>query len=271
VRQVALFAHIMSLEARKRMSYRVDFWINTLIGFVAEFGVYFALTWALFAESGSATIGGLARADMVVYFIAVLLIAKIVRGPAFGGIASQDIYEGHLTKYLIFPTHYVAFKYAEHVGALLPLFVQAVLFGLLGWWLLEPPQAYGISVGTVLAGLVAIAFANLLFFSMRLPLEFVAFWQDNVWSLSVALRFVTNLLGGVMIPLALFPTWSQEMTRWLPFRLLFDWPTRTLLGQVGPTEFVTSLMLAVGWIVVIGSIARVVWRRGSLQYTGVGI
>ena len=233
--------------------------------------MYFALTWALFAESESTTIAGLARADMVVYFIAVLLIAKIVRGPNFGGIASQDIYEGHLTKYLIFPTHYVAFKYAEHLGALLPLFVQAMLFGVLAWLVLEPPQAYAISVWSIAAGLVATLFANLLFFSMRLPLEFVAFWQDNVWSLSVALRFVTNLMGGVMIPLALFPGWAREATHLLPFRLLFDWPTRTLLGQVGPAEFLTSLGLAAFWTLAIGLLARVVWRRGTLQYTGVGI
>ena len=84
-----LFLHIASVEARKRMSYRIDFWINTLFGFLAEFGVHFFLALALFAESGSTQIRGFAQPDLVVYFVTVLLIQKIVMGPDFGGHVSE--------------------------------------------------------------------------------------------------------------------------------------------------------------------------------------
>ena len=37
----------------------------------------------------------------------------------------------------------------------------------------------------------------------------VAFWADNVWSLMVTQRFVSALLGGAMLPLAVFPESAQ--------------------------------------------------------------
>lgn len=266
-----LFLDIMSVEARKRMSYRVDFWINTLFGFLAEFGVHFFLAVALFAESGASDIRGFARPDLVVYFVTVLLIQKIVIGPDFGGHVSEDIYEGGLTRYLLFPAPYVPFKYAQHLGALLPLVLQALLFGLLAVFLLEPTQSLHVTPWTIAGAIVCVLVANLLFFLMRLSLQYVAFWQDNVWSLSVMLRFASRLLGGAMLPLTFFPAWSADVLRVLPFRALYDLPTQTFLGQLSPLEWITGLATALAWCGVFMLLARAVWKRGELQYTGVGI
>ena len=266
-----LFLHIASVEARKRMSYRIDFWINTLFGFLAEFGVHFFLAVALFAESGQAEIRGFARPDLVVYFVTVLLIQKIVMGPDFGGHVSEDIYEGGLTRYLLFPSSYTPFKYAQHLGALVPLVLQALLFGVLAVFVLEPTQTLRVTPWTIAGAIVCVVVANLLYFMMRLPLQLVAFWQDNVWSLSVMLRFVSRLFGGAMLPLTFFPVWSHDALRVLPFRALYDLPTQTFLGQLSPTEWLTGVATALVWCAVFTLLARAVWKRGDLKYTGVGI
>ena len=267
----ALFFHVVSAQARTNLSYRVDFWINTLVGFLAEFGVQFFLAVALFAESGSGRIGAFTQADLVIYYVAVLLIAKIVRGPQSGGTISEDIYGGELTRYLLFPTPYFRFKYAQHLGALLPLILQAVLFGITARLVLDPVESFRITPLTILGCIVATLAANALFFAIKLPLDLVAFWQDNVWSLAVALRFVSSFLGGAMFPLALFPMWGQRAIEYLPFRLLFDWPVRTLMGDVSLVQFWRDFLLFVIWMLIFSAIARAIWKRGDLQYTGVGI
>ena len=38
-----LFLQVASLEARTRLSYRVDFWVNALVGFVVEMVVVWYL------------------------------------------------------------------------------------------------------------------------------------------------------------------------------------------------------------------------------------
>jgi ABC-2 type transport system permease protein len=266
-----LFLRIASVEARRRMSYRVDFWLNLVVGFFAAFGVVYFLWTALFRESGQAEIRGYTLDAMLVYYVAVLLFAKAVRGVDFDNTVSTDIYEGGLNRYLLFPSSYFWFKYAQHVGALLPAILQLVLFG--GGFLLfmDVPGSIDVTAGGILMCFGSLALASLLYFTMSFPLQNVAFWADNVWSLLVALRFLTSLLGGALFPLALFPGWIQDVNAWLPFRCLFSVPGEVFIGRMGFGSWAASMVLGAAWCVAIGFLDLLIWRRGTLQYTGVGI
>ena len=118
---------------------------------------------------------------------------------------------------------------------------------------------------------MAAAVANLLIFLLRFIAQLVSFWADNVWSLNVMLRFTTELLGGLMLPLTLFPQWTQDLLVWTPFPYLFYVPVMVLLGEIGVVEWVQGLAVAAVWIAVAALVALRVWRRGTLGYTGVGI
>ena len=63
---------------------------------------------------------------MIVYYVAAILLGKLVKGNERDRSISEDIYEGSLTRYLLYPSSYIAFKYAEHLGSLLPAFVEQI-------------------------------------------------------------------------------------------------------------------------------------------------
>lgn len=267
-----LFGHVVSLEARKSMSYRADFWINALLSFFASLGVVAYLWWSIFQASGSATIGGWTFHGMLLYYVLVILSGKLVRGEEFGGgQISQDIYDGGLSKYLVYPTSYFRFKYAQALGGLVPALVQLALFGAIAPLLLALPEDQRPTWAGALMGAVSLGLANLLYFTLALPIQGVAFWADNVWSLSVLLRFGSGLLGGAMLPLDLFPDWAQRVLDWLPFRYLFDFPVNTLLGRIGPAEWLRGVAVGLAWTAIAALGARFVWKRGEKAYTGVGI
>lgn len=266
-----LFLQILSLQARTQMSYRVDFWLRTLFGLLAELGVFVFLTWALFAESGAETVRGYDREGLLLYFVAVMLLGKLIRGSDHGNDTAQDIYEGGLTRYLLFPRSYFPFKYAQHLGAELPTALQAALFGGVVLVLMEPGDTLRLDPAGLAMTAVAVAVGNLLYFLLRIPLQLVAFWQDNIWSLVVLVRNLTRLLGGGMLPLALFPGAVQDVLVWLPFRFVYDVPVRTFLGTLGFAEWARAMGLGLAWILVLALVTRAVWRRGDRQYTGVGI
>ena len=266
-----LFFHVISVEARRRMSYRVDFWLTALVSFATQLGVVYFVWTSLFAESGKTTMGGYTLDGMLLYYVAVLLVGKLVRGVEFDNHVSQDIYEGGLNRYLVFPTSYFLFKYAQNLGALLPALMQLALFGVWFLFVLDLPPDVQLTPLTVAMGLVSVAVANLLYFVMLFPLRCVAFWADNVWSLVVALRFTSGILGGFLIPLSVFPEWSRAILAWLPFRFLFDFPVNVTLGKIPAGEWALGLGLALAWAGVMALIGRVVWRRGELQYSGIGI
>jgi ABC-2 type transport system permease protein len=265
-----LFWHVVSLEARTRMTYRVDFWITATVGFLTEFGVLAFVWMAMFRESGATTLGGYDLPAMMLYYGCVVLIAKVVRGPEFTSL-SQDVYEGGLNRYLVFPTSYVGFKYAQHLGSLAPVLLQAALFGVWFPLVLDVPADLHLTPARLGMAVAAALAANLLYFVMALPLQAVAFWADNVWSLAVSLRLVAGLLGGVLLPLALYPEWVQPLLRALPFRWLFDFPLAALFGRLSPLDFAGGLAATLAWTAAFTLLGRAVWRRGDRQYTGIGI
>jgi viologen exporter family transport system permease protein len=266
-----LFWRIASLEARKLMSYRVDFWVNSVAALGAELVVAFYLWQAIFTATGRDVIGGYTFRGMLLYYVLVILAGKLVRGQERDLGIARDIYEGTLTRYLIYPAPYAGFKYAEHVGALLPSLVQVTLFGAAAAWWLPLPDDVSITWATAGMAAVAIVGGNLLAFSLRFPIQGVAFWADNVWSLNVMLRLVTDLLGGLLLPLSIFPAAAQQILAWLPFRYLFAFPVETLLGRLTFGEWLQGLLVTTLWIGLLAALSSVVWRRGGKVYTGVGI
>lgn len=266
-----LFIQVFSIEARKLMSYRADFWITAVVSFFAQLGVAWFLWDAIFAFSEEKTIGGYGFDSMVLYYVLVIVVSRLVRAQQLETDIAQDIYDGSLSRYLVFPTDYVGFKYAQFLGNAVPSIVQLVLLVGLYALILPTPDDVSVTAGSVVMACGSVAVANLLFYGLTVPFQLVAFWADNVWSLGVMLRFVTAFLGGAMIPLNLFPEWSQRVLEFLPFQYLFYFPVVTALGKVTPGEWALGIAVSLAWWLVIVAVSKLVWRRGMLAYTGVGI
>ncbi len=266
-----LFLHVFTIQARKLMSYRADFWLSSVVSFFVELAIMYYLWRAVFAESGSDRIGGFSLDAMILYYVSALLLGKLIRGNDRDVTVSTDIYEGGLTRYLLYPSSYFTFKYAEHLGTLLPAAVQLVIFGVLYGVIAGIPHDVALTPATVAMAAISVAASNLLHFALLYPIQLVAFWADNVWSLNVMFRFACMMLGGLMLPLSLFPDWAQPILAVLPFQYLFYVPAMTLLGQVPAAEWALGVAASLGWTAAIALVTRLVWQRGTFQYTGVGI
>jgi ABC-2 type transport system permease protein len=266
-----LFLQVMSLEARTQFSYRVDFWINAVLSFGVEIMVAWYLWSAIFEASGETEIGGRTFPAMILYYVTVLLLGRFARGRDFEGTVQGDIYEGGLNRYLVLPVAYRPYKYAQGLGKTVPVVVQVVLFGAIAIPVLGVASEADITLPAVLMTICAVAMANVLNFLLVFPLQTVAFWADNVWSLMVAQRIMGQILGGYMLPLSVYPGWGQRVLEFLPWRFLFDFPARVLLGEIGFVEWGLGMLIALGWCGLFWLAGQLIWRRGLYQYSGVGI
>ena len=264
-----LFWSVAAVEMRKRMAYRADFWLNSLVAFVAELGVAYFIVHAMFGSAER--LGEYSRGGMLLYYVAVILAARLVRPADLEWAISDDIYGGALNRYLLYPVSYGVMKYATQIGTLLPAIVQVAIFGAWVPFVLGVPEGLQVTPASAAMAAGAILVANLLHFLSVFPIQLVAFWADNCWSLLVAHRLVALVFGGMMLPLTLFPSWSQPVLNALPFRYMFAFPVDVLLGRVSPGEVAAGLAIALGWCVAGAALSGIVWRRGTLQYTGVGI
>ncbi len=261
---------VFTLELRKLMSYRVDFWTSTLLSVLCQIVVAFFLWKAVFLQIQGDSIHGFTFSSIVLYYLFMPLSNKLVRGPEMSFIASE-IYDGSLNRYLIFPVSYFAYKLASHLAYSFVSLFQALLLTILYITVIGWPSEVPFHSSSLLFSLGAVVCSIFLYYTLSGAIEQIAFWADNVWSLLVMQRFVLNLLGGALIPLAFFPTWAQELLRYTPFPYMVAFPVRCLMGQVGLQEWALSILILCLWSAVATVLWFWLWRKGSYQYAGVGI
>ncbi len=271
-RSLRWFFEIFSMELKRLLSYRADFWLQFLGPLFLQLGIAYFLWSSIFQFQSIDRLNGFSLPMLMSYYLLVALGDKAISG-WFGWDDSigADIYDGNLSKYLVFPIPYFVYKIIRALAGLCFSFLQLLLS--LGVYVLffELPMEYHVNVASLALGFCALLVAMVLFFLMSSILDLVAFWAETVWSLQVMLRFSMNLCGGALIPIAFFPKWSQEVLPYLPFYYLVNVPVKVILGEIHLLEFVQGLSVCAIWILIFSFVLNAVWRKGLRGYTGVGM
>lgn len=268
MRELHNFFIVLGAELKRLFAYRVQFWFEVIASSIVEIGVALVVWRAVFEALQTPSIGGYTFDQMVVYVVVATFISYAMRGTGMGTFA-RDIYDGSYTRYLIYPVSVLSYKYATFfartVVALCQLYLAlAIMFAIGALDGLENITPLSILVGTLMAVL-----ASWVYFLLLLIIESIAFWVDQAWAVSYMLQIVVLFFSGKLIPIGLFPAAFAAALQWTPFPALVFGPTKVLLGDY---SLVGSSLLALAiWGTVLIFILRAVIRRGTLQYSGVGI
>lgn len=261
---------VFSIEIRKAIAYRTDFWLQFVMSVFANVATAFFLWKAVFAYNNTNTMRGYSFTGLMLYYFMVPIISRMINGPGLGMIA-HEIYDGSLTRYLIYPISFFKYKYAQYIANTVIFFLQLILGITIFAIFFGIPSDVNLSINSFILGIIAILAAGFLSFSLSTLLEMVAFWADNVWSLLIMIRFSVGLLGGAMIPIAFFPENIQKILNLLPFRYLASFPINTFLGKISTVQWIEGIGIILFWSFIFTSSAVAVWNRGKYKYTGVGI
>jgi ABC-2 type transport system permease protein len=98
---------------------------------------------------------------------------------------------------------------------------------------------------------------------MNFCLNCIAFWTLEIQAMQLIVTWITDLLGGEVIPLVFFPPLVQGFIYFLPFAAMYSTPVLIYVGVIGPDEYLRALLLQAVWIVVFGIGAVLMWRFGS--------
>lgn len=261
---------VYTAEIRKMVAYRADFWIQYLFNIFAHLGVAFFLWVAVWEAKGNPeTIKEFTFKGMMFYYLLVPLISRVIFGSEFGAM-SREIYDGSLTKYLIYPVSFFRYKLMQYLAHSTVYFFQ-MLVGISIFFSIFGIPSELVWINTIPLLVITLFLSALMNFALITTLELFAFWADNVWTLLVMVRFSVGLLGGGLIPLAFFPEQFQVAIYIMPFAYLTAFPVDLLMGKVGFEMWLIACFITICWTGVFIVTARVVWRRGNLKYTGVGI
>ena len=260
---------VFTAETKRLVAYRAQFWFELVLSSAIELFVAIAVWRAVFASSTRPTINGYTFESMMLYLTVAIFFGQATKGSGVGTF-QREVYEGGLTKYLIYPLSVYSYKLGTFMPrslfAVAQLAIALSLIAGIGLW----PQNFSLEIGWIAAGLLSLFMACLLYFYMIICLECLSFWVDNVWALSYALQIGITFLSGKAIPLDLFPQWAIGLMEFLPFRFLAYFPAQVFLGQVSFQDWITGALTLAAWAVSFYFCSKLAMQRGLRHYTGVG-
>jgi ABC-2 type transport system permease protein len=118
--------------------------------------------------------------------------------------------------------------------------------------------------------LLAVVAGILLHFHMEYLLGLTAFWTDQSLAFEGFYFMLFSLLGGLVVPVELFPQAVRDLILLTPFPYIFGFPAQIALGVPGDAALLRGLLIQGGWLVVLGGLGQLLWRRGLRRYGAAG-
>jgi ABC-type uncharacterized transport system permease subunit len=110
---------------------------------------------------------------------------------------------------------------------------------------------------------VSLLIAELVVVYLDLFVQLIAFWTIESWGIFPVYWFIIQLLSGSLVPLWFFPSWAQTILLVLPFAAAASTPVSLYVGRIAPGDAAVAIALQIFWLVVLGAIAQLAWRRAE--------
>ncbi len=242
--------------ARSNLAYLSEVAARTV--FLAVILYIFLRLWQVtYGDTGATQLGGLTLPQMLWYL--VMTETLTLSAPRVAPEIDQDVRTGALAVQLIRPLSYPLARLWSTLGERAVRFGLNLVVGAAIALLLVGPIAF--SVGGLLLFLLALPFAFTLDFLGQFLIGMGAFWLEDTSGLLLIYSRITMILGGMLIPLDLFPQAVQPWLRALPFSSIIYGPARMFVHPDAP--FLRDLIVRQGLaIVVLAGAVALVYRAG---------
>lgn len=199
-----------------------------------------------FSTRGANIISGYSINDMVWYLVAAEAI--VMSMPTLTRRIDQEVRSGQLAYLLGRPCSYIFYNYAQYLGErLVRLAFNAIVGVALALVFVGPPHFTWMgALAWPVAAFMALSIDFVCYFSIGL----LAFWSEDTQPFTLIFSRLTLVLGGVLMPLEIFPQPLRAIAQALPFSAILYGPSRTLvhfnLTQFGWLIWQQILTVAVG-------------------------
>ena len=253
------YGAIAAATLQNRLAYFYDQFFRSLFLVVIIY-VFVALWRTTYGVTGATRISGYTLPEMIWYLVATETIVMSV--PRLVGRIDEEVRSGDLAYTLSRPYHYLLFNYATFLGEAALLLVvnfavsAAVAAATVGGF---PYRWEGLPVQ-----LLAVLLSLSLNFFLLISIGLLAFWLEDTVGLYLLVDRTQWILGGLLLPVEVFPLPLRRIALHLPFRYVIAGPARLLVkydrGEVPAVLGNQALWLSVFILVAFGIYALGVKR-----------
>lgn len=255
MRKLAKYGAVLSATALSGLMYTRDIVVNAAFMALVIF-VFVQLWTATYEASGGGPIAGLTRGHLIWYLVFTETV--VLSAPRISQKIDEEVKSGELALALLRPYNYLLFHLARYWGEAalrLPLnFTAGATIALAA----SGPLA--VTPLSAAAGLVALVLALTLNFAVETAIGLAAFWFEDTMPFFWIYQKLVFSLGGLFLPLDLFPQVLAAIARFLPFAGVTYAPARLLVSFSWPA-LAWLLTLQATWLLVLGCLMALMYRR----------
>lgn len=254
-RKAVKYAFIGKITLRNQLAYVADFCIRSLFLLLILY-IFLQLWQTTFHGEGTDTIAGYSFKQIMWYL--VITEAMIIACPSLCSHVEEEVKSGDIVFKFVRPVSFVVFHYVEYMSeAAIRFLVNLALGGVLGLIIIGPSD-----FGFGLLWLpIAALFGFTVNFMLNMALALCSFWVEETRGLEFVYNKFLFTIGGMLMPLELFPDALQRVGYLLPFQAIVYIPAKTAVSfdtEQLPTMLGTQLI----WVAIIGAIVSMVYRKG---------
>jgi ABC-2 type transport system permease protein len=258
---------MLRLALQEALQYRIESGIWFLWDVLPPIAM--AFLW-LTAYQEQTTVAGYDLSEMLLYTLGVMVLRTMITSHIEWSL-DFEIRQGLLSTYLVKPFNVWGFWFVDESAwkVMRAIWLTPVL---IGWviWLGPTIGMVKLAPDRLLLLLVSIILGYGVCFFMKLCLGFVGFWTNDITGTTTLYEVTANILGGVIIPLALLPDWLRTIATFLPIQAVYSIPLSVLLAKDAGADPLVGIAIQLGWIVGLWLLALVMWRAGLRRYESVG-
>ena len=251
------YGYVLLTSARQQWVYRSEL-VARIIQMVLFMGVFMALWTAAYGVSGREDLQGYTLIEMV-WYLAMTETITLSCSRVFVEI-SEAVKAGDLAYTLARPLSYPFYQLANSLGNSAPRFLLNLLTAAVVVTL-GIRQVAGSPAGLV-AFLGMATLALLLDSLIAVLIGLSAFWIEEVMPAFWIYQKLLFTVGGMFLPLEMFPQWLRRIAGWLPFQFITYAPARAFVA-FEPRFVLRSMAGQVMYAVVLVVLIKVVWQRAQ--------
>lgn len=227
--------------------------------------------WDKIFENPERIVFGYDRSKILTYVFAIIIIRALVLSARAADVAG-DVAQGELSNYLIKPMNYFKYWFTRDMSSKILNISFAFFEFIILYLILRPPLFFQQNILIILAFLVSIVIAIMIYFYMLFIVSSVPFWAPELgWGSHFLVTIILiEFLSGALFPIDILPAGIGQVVMSLPFPYLIYFPVQVYLGNITGVLLVKGLLISSIWLVILGISMKYVWSKGLKVYEGVG-
>jgi len=218
---------------------------------------------------GTNKVGDYSISQLITYYLVSAVTSRLVEYH-FAYYQADNIRTGKFSLYLLKPITLIKAFYSSDFPSQCFMFIVTtiplitVVWGLLNQYLVFP------TLMNMLFFLLMVGMGNVINFLLQMILVAMAFFFKSIEGLRHTQWMANAVFGGAMIPLVFLPRVIQNISSWLPFKLMYFVPISIYMGNFDISEIILNLGYGVLWIGGLVIFSNWLWGRALKRYSAVG-